>query len=668
MDISLAIRQIPLFADLTEEQRGIVQEKLQLIGYKKGQIVYREGDPPDAFFCIVSGRVVISTRDYLGNETILECLHRGKYFGMISLLTGEPHSVTAKALNDCLLLKIDKADFEYVLKRLPSLAIDLSLTLSRRLKRKGIHQKTIFESTIVSLFSPYPYMGKTVYALNLALSLKKETAKSVIMLDINLKGKAHSLPEKLGVSASDQKIELADFVIEPANLNNYILKNGSGIDLLCISYAMQEESVVGRFMDILSILVNDYHYIILDSPAGLDKTAFDILNQSDFIHLISGADITALKRTARLIERLGEEFDFKTEKIKVIINDYKISRLSTQERRELLKHNVFATLPRVEYPLSHRIVLDEPECEYAKVIRRISRQLGECNVGLALGVGAAYGLCHIGVLKIIERERIPIDMISGSSIGAVIAALWASGYSASQIENIAEGLRDPKLIFQLLDLTFPKLGFIKGRRLYRFLNKYLGNRTFYDARLPLKILASNVKTKESIVIERGSLVDAVMASCAMPGIFRPVLFKEELLLDGGVLKPLPVEALIGAGMNKVIAVNVTPSREDLLKGYQDMKERLGDFKQNIKRKFGIFGFKWHIKDLFKTNIFEFIFGSIEIMQSEIAQKEATLADIVLHPNTSGLNWLEFDKAKEFVKRGEVEASKNLDRIRMLIKE
>lgn len=666
MEIKEALEQIPLFANFSPEQKKLLQERSVLSEYKKGATVYKEADPANAFFCLVSGRVVISTKDVHGKDTILEYLHRGKYFGMISLLTGDSHSVTAVALNDSLILKIEKNNFDYLLKKIPALAIDLSLTLSRRLKRKDLHQKTIFESTIVSVFSSSEHVGKTVYTLNLALSLKKETAKSTVVIDIVSEDKTQIIPKKLELDYQPIKIDISQPLPDAANIKHYLNKTNFGVDLLCISYEAKDASNINKLLGILSILVNDYHYIILDLPSGLDKTIFNILNQSDLIHLVSGPDTVQLKRTGKLIERLKKEFEFKEEKAKVVINDYRLSNLSMTQRRLILGQNIFATLPKIEDHDPHRVVLDEPMSEYAKVIKRISRQLGECTLGLALGVGAAYGLCHIGILKTIEKEGIYIDMVSGSSIGAFIAALWAAGYQAADIENIVREFKDTRLIFQLVDLTFPRLGFIKGHRLSSFLKKYLGNRTFYDLKLPLKILASNIKTKESIIIDKGPLVKAVMASCAMPGVFRPVRFKEELLLDGGILNPVPVEVLIKSKINKIIAVNLTPSREDILVTCEKMQEKIPQIKQNIKRKFGIFGFKWCIKDLFKTSIFDFIFGSIEIMQSEIAKKETNLADIVLHPDTSGINWLEFSKVDELIKRGEQEAEKNIAKIKQLI--
>ena len=665
MNLDAVLKQIALFSQLSEEERDVVKGRLQLVNYKKGEIIYKENDPPNAFFCIIFGRVKISTHNPDGSENILEYLHRGKYFGMISLLTGEPHSVTAQAINDCLIIKIENNDFHYILKKIPSLAIDLSLTLSRRLKRKDIHTKTIFESTIISIFSASHGMGKIFYTVNLALGLKKETKKSLIILDLGFKESYPIILDFFEIKDNPLRFDLSNFNIESTELKNFVLNTKYGIDLLYSFYDPRDESCLSKFLGTLSVLVNDYHYIILDLPAYLDKEIFGILNQSDRIHILSGPDRIELKKTSHLIERLKEEFEFKEEKIDVLINDYRLSTLTHQEMTKILGHPVFATLPHIELDNPQRMILDTPESEYAKVARRIARQIGEVTVGLALGVGAAYGLCHIGVLRVIEQEGITVDMISGSSIGALIASLWATGLNSYEIEEITKEFKDPKIILGLLDLGFPRLGFIRGRKIYNFLKKYLGDKTFYDVKLPLKILATNVKTKESVIIDKGLLVDAVMASCAIPGVFKPVHFEDELLLDGGVFNPLPVEVLARCGIKKIIAVNVTPSREDLLKGYAEMKTKERQ-PINIKKRF--FGFRNDIKRILQANIFDFIFGSIEIMQSEIAKKESTLADIVLHPDTTGLNWLEFHKAQEFIKRGEKEARGKLDKIKELLSE
>lgn len=668
IDKDLILQEFPLFADLSARERKIIKERSSILSFKKGDIIYKEGSIPSGFYCLVLGRVLIYTRDSQGAQKILEYLHRGKYFGIISLLTKEPHSVTAQATNDCLIMVINKEDFDLVINKIPRLAIDLSRTLSRRLKRKDIHQKTIFESTVISVFSSYSQAGKTIYALNLSLSLKKETHKSVIILDILSTDQTHSLPSKLDV-AREVVFDLSkDAADNPGLAKDFILKSKFDIDLFCFHYHPEDDLCVRRLLGILSWLVNDYHYIILDLPSLMDKHIFGILNQSDLIHLLSGPDELELKKTHDLIQGLKDEFNFQEDKIKIIINEYKLSKVTPVEQAEILSRSIFATLPKIEQCPADRLVLDYPDCEYTKAIRRISRYVGESMVGLVFGVGVGYGFCHVGVLKVIEEENIPIDIIAGSSIGALIASLWAVGYSSSQILEITKDFREPKHIWGLIDLTIPHLGFIKGNKLYRFLNKYLGDKTFYDTRLPLKVIASDVKRKESRVLDQGLLVDAIMASCSMPGVFAPFKFKEDLLFDGGVINPLPTEPLFKMGVKKIIAVNVTPSRQDILNQYEKIKEGLKtNLGASIKKR-NWFSLGRYLREAFKTNILDIIFSSVEILQSEVAQKEALLADVVLHPDTSGLYWMELHKAAEFAKRGEEEARRNLDKIWQLVNE
>lgn len=666
-DKEFIIKELPFFAGLNKTELAVICAKTEVVEYRKGQIIYEEGAPPCAFYCIISGRVQIYTKDKEGKQTTLEYLHRGKYFGIISLLTNEAHSVTSVAINDCAILVIKKDDFNSVLESTPRLAIDLSRTLSRRLKRKDIHQKKIFESTVISVFSSYAQAGKTIYALNLALSLKRETHKSVIILDILPKEKVHTLPDKLGIQ-EPPIFDLASSADIYALPKDFVLKSDFGVDLFCFYYQEDNDACLKRLIEILSILVNDYHYILLDLPAAMDRSIISILNQSDFIHILSSPDSVDLKRTNSLVSRLKADFNFDPAKIKAIVNEYKLAKIDYSQEQQILGQDIFATIPKIEFDAPQRLIIDSPDCEYSKAVRRIARQLGDCLVGLVLGVGVGYGFCHVGVLKVIEDEHIPIDVIVGSSIGSLIASLWAIGKSSGEILKITSEFREPKHIWGLIDITFPAIGFIKGNKLYRFLKKHLGDKTFYDVKLPLKIIASNVHRKEPKIFDKGPLVDAIMASCSMPGVFAPFKFKEELLFDGGVTYPLPTEPLMQMGVKKIIAVNVTPSREDILQQLKKLKEgtsSAGIVDIKINKHLSFFG---RLKRFFSFNIVDIIFSSVEVLQSEVARREGELADIVLHPDTSGLFWLELHKADEFAKRGEQEARKRLDEIRQLINE
>jgi NTE family protein len=382
---------------------------------------------------------------------------------------------------------------------------------------------------------------------------------------------------------------------------------------------------------------------------------------------LSSPEQVYLKRTHNLIKRLKTDFHFSLTKIKIVVNEHKPSRLNHQQQIGILEHEIFATLPKIEFSSLDRLVLDRPDSGYSRAVKRISRQLGDCLVGLALGVGVAYGFCHIGVLKVIEEENIPLDVISGSSIGALVASLWAIGRSSAEILELTDEFKEPKHIWGMVDLTMPFLGFIKGNKVYNFLKRHLGNKTFHDVKLPLKIIASDIRRKEPRVLDKGLLVDAIMASCSMPGVFQPFKFKEEILLDGGMISPLPTESLFHMGVRKIIAVNVTPSSEDILGQYEKVKNELNVTYSDIhKRRW--FSLKQYFRNRLKTNILDIIFSSVELMQSALAQKEGQLADVILHPDVSGMHWLELHRAREFAKIGEEETRRNLDKIWQVINE
>ncbi|MCX5713585.1 MAG: patatin-like phospholipase family protein [Candidatus Omnitrophica bacterium] len=456
--------------------------------------------------------------------------------------------------------------------------------------------------------------------------------------------------------------------IDTASINNFISKSKLGVDLICFRYDPDDASSIKALVAILTLIVNDYHYIILDLPASMDEFVIRALNQSDQVHVLTSPEPVDLKSTRYLIERLKKDFEFPEAKIKIIINEYKFAKLSYEEEIAFLGHGIFATLPKVDFAQEENIVLEDYGSEYAKVTRRISRQVAECQVGLALGVGVGYGFGHIGVLKVIEEEKIPIDVISGASVGAIIAGLWVTGRTASEILEItSREFRERKYVWRLVDLTFSSIGFIKGNRLYNFLKKYFGNKTFEDIRVPLKIIASDIRRKEPRVLDKGLLVDAIMASCSMPGVFHPFRFKDELLFDGGIINPLPTEALFKMGVKKIIAVNVTPSREDIARQLETMRRQIA-LSGEALRKRRWFDLKHYLRGKVKDNILDVVFSSIEVMQSELVQREGELADIILHPDTNGLHWMELHRAKEFAKRGEDEARRHLDKIWKIINE
>lgn len=160
------------------------------------------------------------------------------------------------------------------------------------------------------------------------------------------------------------------------------------------------------------------------------------------------------------------------------------------------------------------------------------------EISLALGGGGARGISHIGVLKILEQEKIRIGAIAGTSIGGLIGAVYLSGWSANQMLEKFSNIEQPKLYGHLKSEEPSLLGLAGGTKV---LNDLLGDRTFADLKVPFAVTAVDLETGQVIVIKRGRLIDAVLATIAVPGILPAQRWGDRLLVDGGVGNPVPVD-------------------------------------------------------------------------------------------------------------------------------
>ena len=186
------------------------------------------------------------------------------------------------------------------------------------------------------------------------------------------------------------------------------------------------------------------------------------------------------------------------------------------------------------------------------MVRNIENRL---KIGLALGSGAARGLTHIGVLKAIEEKGIQIDYISGSSIGALIGAVYAIGMPVEEIERIALQT-NWKLMAKIFSPTLSLSSLVNANYLSEFLSTWFGNKTFNDLKIPFSAITTDIQTGKMVVIEKGDLLSAIRASISIPIIFSPVTLGKYKLVDGGLVNPTPVDIVKKKGMDKVIAVNL----------------------------------------------------------------------------------------------------------------
>jgi NTE family protein len=260
------------------------------------------------------------------------------------------------------------------------------------------------------------------------------------------------------------------------------------------------------------------------------------------------------------------------------------------------------------------------------------------KIGLALGSGGPRGLTHIGVLRALLRNGIKPDVISGSSIGALIGGAYAFFDSVDKVEELAYSSDMKTVISVLFDPTL-RLGLVKGQKVVKFLKEKIGDPDIEELPEEFCSIATDINTGEPITFDKGSLVTAIRASISIPFMFQPIRIDEMLLVDGGLTQNVPARILRDKGANVVIAVNLNAKLSNSF--YGSMKSPVGLYR---------------IAD-----------ESINILQYNLAKENCKYADIVIAPNVYGIGWDSFWKPREVIEEGEKAAELMIPEIKSRLK-
>jgi NTE family protein len=250
------------------------------------------------------------------------------------------------------------------------------------------------------------------------------------------------------------------------------------------------------------------------------------------------------------------------------------------------------------------------------------------KIALVLGAGTSKGFAHIGVIKILESNQVPIHMIVGTSVGSVVGSLYAYGFDGFQLQKFSFSIEKGDIV----DLTIPDNGFIKGEKLEEFINKIVKNTPIETLKIPFYAVAADIQSGQEVAFGRGSTGMAVRASCSIPGVFRPVRIGEKMYVDGGVVSPVAVDVAKRFGADVVIAVDISAE----------------------------------VERPFPNNIIETILQSFNIMYSKLASIQLAKADVVIKPKVGYIGAADFSKRHEAVMEGEKAALEALPQVMKII--
>ena len=270
------------------------------------------------------------------------------------------------------------------------------------------------------------------------------------------------------------------------------------------------------------------------------------------------------------------------------------------------------------------------------------------KVGLALSSGGARVFAHIGVLTVLEKEGIPIDMIAGTSAGAFIGALYAQGKTATEIKNLIIDLVKHKISYTT-QLLLAKTHLVQTRKAKNWFRSLIGDTEFKDLKIYFVCVATDIITGEEVVIKQGSVLKAVIASMSLPVIFKATEQHGRYLVDGGVVNPVPVSVLKDMGADFIIASNVIVKPADRVRNAQIETEVQKD---NAKSEV--------------PNIFSIMTQLVNITSYQTVKSSLNGADIVIRPNMADIGFTDYRKACECILRGELAAQDSMAEIKRLL--
>jgi len=306
------------------------------------------------------------------------------------------------------------------------------------------------------------------------------------------------------------------------------------------------------------------------------------------------------------------------------------------------------------------------------------------TVALVLGSGSSRGWAHIGAIEALEEEGVPIDYISGCSVGSYVGAVYASGSLASLKDFVLR--MDGKKVFSYFDVVFPRSGLLNGtKKVAELFSMHTHVQRFSELNIPVMMVATDLQRGEKVVLRSGSLLRALQATMSVPGLFAPVRIKDRWLIDGGIVDPVPVgvarateaDVVIAVDLNSgIISRRMTPlepkaveqADEEVPKPKNELIAKLSDyyataestFKHRINELLG--------RDLDMPDIIDTVMTSINIMQERITRINLAVEppDVLIQPRLGALKMMDFDQVELVIEEGYIGVKEKMEDIKALL--
>ena len=486
----------PLFAAVDREVLARFDSAAHRVYLPGGETLFRQGERADALYVITRGRLQIVVEMAGGRTRTVDALGRGALIGEMALLLDDLRTATAVASRDSELVRIEKADFDRLIAEHPSIALEMARMLGARLKRTTRAEGADSTRRTIAVLPISPGLDGEAFCNRLIAGL--DAARDEVCYI------TPALADSLHPGAAD-----ADF----------------------------DDPASRTLLHWMSSLEDRFRYVVYQADSTRMAWTRRCFRESDAALLLARADAdprpSASEADLTRPDRQRTAFEL------VLLHD-SATRITGTARWLESRHVV-----------RHHHVRSTVDADY----RRVARFIAGRAVGLVLSGGGARGLAHIGVLKRLRENGVPIDIVAGASMGAIIGAMYAVGHDADRIARLA---RQEYVERRDFDFTLPIVALNSAGSSVRRMKRLFGARDIEDLPIGYFCMSTNLSRAEPFVHDRGPVWLAVRTSCSIPGLLPPVPHQGDLLIDGGLLNNLPADVMRQHGAGLVIGVDVTP--------------------------------------------------------------------------------------------------------------
>lgn len=647
------LRPHPLLSLLPRETVERLIADSAVAEYPKGTVIYREGSPCDAIYLILSGRCEVRRKGSNG-DTVDTVAGPGDLLGDRALLNHEPHRSTVVVATHAVLMRIPATELRGLFDSDPSAAGRFSRGVVEwpRTLRGGRPGAEDAVRRVVSILPLSTRVDAEVVVASLGSALRQITEQPTLIIRLsNTDGVP--MPE----FSSPEVVLGAEFFFA-----RHVERREGSADQLRLTMTGESRDT-SSMAALISHCARHYDYVLLHLHPELPAPAIvQCLIECDLAYVLLQPSTQNFYDFELLRKEICDRTHGSCCHVKAILCAEE--SIAAPEFRSMLQqlghpaHSVMRGFPLRTEP-------SWPDRRFELHVHRLAREIARCRIGLALSSGGAKGLAHIGVIQVLEENGIEVDCIAGSSMGAYVGSIWAYGLDGTKLEKTARELEGRWGLLRLVDPVIPpRRGFIRTRRTIARLRRSIGDAHFSDLIRPMRVLATRLDTLERVVFSSGEVAPAVDASIAIPGVCVPVTLDNEIYIDGGIADPLPVDVLVEMGIERIIAVNVIPTPEQLRYWLDCEREKNG--RERAPGAFGRF-LHQHFDYGAHGNILDTMMCAINGAQTRVAEASAREADLVLRPLASDALWHDFTRPQKYIALGRAAAEAQLPELLKLAK-